>query len=97
MKNKEFIIMISGSLMLLGFVIYMLIYSFNMNKTGLIREDIKNDSIIMKENRELKISNSNLQFNIMNLEKKLNTHENKIKKLENRKPIIRKDTVILIY
>ena len=96
MKNKEFIIMTCASLLLLGFVVYMLLYSFDMSKTNLIREDIKMDSVILKENMELKISDSIIKVENVNLNSKIIIHESRIRNLENRKPLVRKDTVFLI-
>jgi hypothetical protein len=96
MKNKEFIIMTCASLLLLGFVVYMLLYSFDMSKTNLIREDIKMDSVILKENMELKISDSIIKVENINLNSKIIIHESRIRNLENRKPLVRKDTVFLI-
>lgn len=96
MKNKESIIMTIASLLLLGFVVYMLNYSFEMTKTNLIREDIKMDSVILKENMELKISDSIIKVENINLNSKIIIHESRIRNLENRKPLVRKDTVFLI-
>jgi len=96
MKNKESIIMTIASLLLLGFVVYMLLYSFDMSKTNLIREDIKMDSVILKENMELKISDSIIKVENINLNSKIIIHESRIRNLENRKPLVRKDTVFLI-
>ncbi len=96
MKNKEFVIMASASLLLLGFVVYMLLKSFDMSKADIIREHLKNDSTIMKQNNDLKISDSLFKLNVIHLENKLDVHENKIRNLENRKPLVRKDTVFLI-
>jgi len=96
MKNKEFIIMTCASLLLLGFVVYMLLKSFDMSKADIIREHLKNDSTIMKQNNDLKISDSLFKLNVIHLENKLDVHENKIRNLENRKPLVRKDTVFLI-
>ena len=97
MKNKEFVIMASASLLLLGFVVYMLLKSFDMSKADIIREHLKNDSTIMKQNNDLKVSDSLLRLNNENLKEKLNLHEDKIRALENRKPLVRKDTVFFIY
>ncbi len=97
MKNNEFAVMAVASLLLLGFVVYMLLQSFDMSKADIIHEHLKNDSTIMKQNNELKSSDSLLKFNIKNLENKLDVHENKIRSLENRKPLVRKDTVFFIY
>jgi hypothetical protein len=95
MKSKEFIIMTVASLLLLGFVVYMLNYSFEMTKTGLIRQDLVNDSLLMKENSELKSSDSLLNVNDQQLNDRLQNHESRLKKLETRKPFIRKDTIYI--
>lgn len=97
MKNNEFVVMTVASLLLLGFVVYMLSQSFDMSKANIIHEHLKNDSIIIKENNELKKSDSLLKLNNENLKEKLNIHEGRIKNLENRKPLVRKDTVFFIY
>lgn len=96
MKNNEVVIMVIGSILLLGFVVYMLIFSFDMSKNNLIREDIKNDSIIMKENLELKYNDSIIMKNKKELNTLIDNHENRLKRLENRKPIINRDTVIIL-
>ncbi len=82
MKNNEFAVMAVASLLLLGFVVYMLLQSFDMSKADIIHEHLKNDSTIMKQNNELKSSDSLLKFNIKNL--------------ENRKPLVRKDTIFIV-
>jgi len=96
MRNNEIVIMIIGSILLLGFVIYMLIFSFHMSKTNLIREDIKNDSIIFKENLQLKMNDSVMIENKKKLNNLIDNHENRLQRLENRKPIINRDTVFLL-
>lgn len=96
MKNKEFVIMMVGSLLLLGFVVFMLFYSFKNSKTSLIREDLINDSIILKENQELKLNDSVILENKEELDNLIDNHENRLKRLENRKPIINRDTVIIL-
>jgi hypothetical protein len=96
MKNKESIIMTIASLLLLGFVVYMLNYSFEMTKTGLIRQDLMNDSLIFIQHSELKSSDSVLDINDDELNSKIENHELRLKRLESRKPIIRKDTVFLV-
>jgi hypothetical protein len=96
MKNNEFAVMAVASLLLLGFVVYMLLQSFDMSKADIIHEHLKNDSIIMKQNQDLKVSDSLFKLNVIHLENKLDVHENKIRSLENRKPLVRKDTVFLI-
>lgn len=96
MKNNEVVIMVVGSVLLLGFVIYMLIFSFHMSKTNLIREDIKNDSIIFKENLQLKMNDSVMIENKKKLNNLIDNHENRLQRLENRKPIINRDTVFLL-
>jgi hypothetical protein len=96
MKSKEFIIMTIASLLLLGFVVYMFNYSFKMTKTGLIRQDLQNDSVLMIQNNQLKSSDSLLNVNDDQLNIKLDNHETRLRKLETRKPIVRKDTVFLV-
>lgn len=96
MKNKDFIIMTIGSLLLLGFVVFMLLYSFKNSKTSLIREDLINDSIILKENTELKRNDSVIMENKKKLNNLIDNHENRLIRLENRKPIINRDTVFLL-
>lgn len=95
MRNNEIVIMIIGSILLLGFVIYMLIFSFHMSKTNLIREDIKNDSIIFKENLQLKMNDSVMIENKKKLNNLIDNHENRLQRLENRKPIINRDTIVI--
>jgi hypothetical protein len=68
-----------------------------MSKADIIHEHLKNDSIIMKQNQDLKVSDSLFKLNMIHLENKLDVHENKIRSLENRKPLVRKDTVFFIY
>jgi hypothetical protein len=96
MKNKDFIIMTIGSLLLLGFVVFMLLYSFKNSKTSLIRDDLINDSIILKENTELKRNDSVIMENKKKLNNLIDNHENRLIRLENRKPIINRDTVFLL-
>lgn len=96
MKNKEFIIMVAGSLLLLGFVIFMMMQSYKSTETNLIRQDLKNDSIIFKENYELKIHDSMLKSSSLKLKSALDNHEFRLKKLETRKPIIYKDTIVIL-
>lgn len=85
-----------GSLLLLGFVVFMLLYSFKNSKTSLIREDLINDSIILKENTELKRNDSVIMENKKKLNNLIDNHENRLIRLENRKPIINRDTVFLL-
>jgi len=96
MKNKDFIVMAISSLLLLGFVVYMLLYSFKNSKLDLIREDLKNDSIIFKQNNELMYDDSIMESNYEGLENAVDNHEYRIKVLENRKPIIRRDTIVVV-
>lgn len=96
MKNKDFVIMAVSSLLLLGFVVYMLLYSFKNSKLDLIRQDLKNDSIIFKQNNELKYNDSIMESNNYDFENTLDNHEYRIKVLENRKPIIRRDTIVVV-
>lgn len=96
MKNKEFIIMTTGSLLLMAFVIFMMVNSYKSQKNKLIREDLKNDSIIFKQNSELKYNDSIYQINSNKLENTIGNHENRLKKLENRKSIIIRDTIVVI-
>ncbi len=96
MKNKDFIIMTIGSLLLLGFVVFMLLYSFKNSKSNLIREDLINDSIIMKENHELKFNDSVILENKKELNNLIDNHENRLKRLENRKPIVNRDTIVVL-
>lgn len=88
--------MVIGSILLLGFVVYMLIFSFDMTKTNLIREDLKNDSIIFKENIMLKYNDSVIIQNKKELNNLIGNHENRLQKLENKKPIVIKDTLFII-
>jgi len=96
MRNNEIVIMIIGSILLLGFVIYMLIFSFHMSKTNLIREDIKNDSIIFKENLQLKMNDSVMIENKKKLNNLIDNNENRLQRLENRKTINNRNTVFLL-
>lgn len=96
MKNKDFIIMTIGSLLLLGFVVFMLLYSFKNSKTNLIRQDLINDSIILKENVELKQNDSVIMENKKKLNIMIDNHENRLKRLETKKPIINRDTIIVL-
>lgn len=96
MKNKDFIIMTIGSLLLLGFVVFMLLYSFKNSKTNLIRQDLINDSIILKENVELKQNDSIIMENKKKLNIMIDNHENRLKRLETKKPIINRDTIIVL-
>lgn len=88
--------MVVGSVLLLGFVIYMLIFSFDMSKNNLIREDLKNDSIILKENIKLKYNDSVILENKKELNNLIYNHENRLKRLENRKPIVNRDTIVVL-
>ncbi len=96
MKNKELFIVILSSLLLFGFVFYMINLSYTSDRTELIREDIKNDSIIFKQNKELKENDSIIVITNSNLKQLLKSHENRLRKLEGQKPKVRKDTVWVI-
>ena len=96
MKNKELFIVILSSLLLFGFVFYMINLSYTSDRTELIREDIKNDSIIFKQNKVLKENDSIIVITNSNLKQLLKSHENRLRKLEGQKTKVRKDTVWVI-
>lgn len=96
MKNKEFIIMVTGSLLLMAFVIFMMVNSYKSQKNNLIREDLKNDSIIFRQNENLKINDSILDLNDSKIQNSIDNINFRLKKLENRKSIVIRDTLVLI-
>lgn len=96
MKSKEFIIMVSGSILLMAFVIFMMINSYKSSKNKLIREDLKNDSIIFRQNENLKINDSILDLNDSKIQNSIDKINLRLKKLENRKSTIIRDTLVLI-
>lgn len=77
MKNKELAVIILGVALILAFSIWLFSYQKEMDKNNLIREDLKNDSIIMIDQMDL-VEKDSIIF------KKLKNHEYRIKKLETK-------------
>lgn len=96
MKNKEFIIMVTGSLLLMAFVIFMMVNSYKSQKNKLIREDLRNDSVIFRQNEYLKINDSVLESKNGKIQNSIYNINLRLKKLENRKSIVIRDTLVLI-
>lgn len=75
MKNKELATIIIGVILILAFSIWLFSYQKEMDKNNLIREDLRNDSIIMIDHSKLADSDSVIF-------KRLKNHEYRIRKLE---------------
>jgi len=84
MKNKDNIIVFIGIILLVIFIGFLFYSSYNRDKLKLIREDITNDSIIMKENKMIKSQDSILQINYSIFKKTINNHERRIRDLEKK-------------
>lgn len=88
--------MVTGSLLLMAFVIFMMVNSYKSQKNKLIREDLRNDSVIFRQNEYLKINDSVLESKNGKIQNSIYNINLRLKKLENRKSIVIRDTLVLI-
>ena len=77
MKNKELASILIGVVLILAFSIWLFRHQKEMDRNNLIRDDIKNDSIIMMDQLML-VEKDSIIF------KRLKNHEYRIKKLETK-------------
>jgi len=92
MKNQDNIIIFMGIVLLVAFIGFLFYNSYNRDKLNLIREDITNDSIIFKQNYNLQFKDSILLKNNNDLRKTIILHEKRIRSLEKVKHFHSLDT-----
>lgn len=79
---RDFTLLFAGVLLILVFIVFQFDYYLKSEEMKLIQQNIKYDSIILKEQSELKKKDSIIIKEEQLIKGKLNNHEKRIKRIE---------------
>lgn len=79
---RDTILLIVGTLAVLVFTGFMFDYYLNIEKTQVIKQNVYYDSLLLEEQKQLKLKDSIIGIDAKTLKRVLNNHEHRLNKLE---------------